>query len=398
MFLDGRPPVNVGVTSGGDFFGGTQVTFSDVLGDKQFNFFAASVSQYRTFMGSYVNLSRRVQYAIQGYSTTQFFYGYGGTFYDPAFSGFIDRDLAQATRTIQGGSAFAIYPFNRYRRMEASVGILNYNEHFNDQALEDYSNAYQQQLYGTTVFRNGTSMPLGAAFVQETTVFREFGPLKGSTMRLAYDYSPPIGNFLSRQTFDGDARYYMRIGGTGLLAMRLRGFKSTGAYPDFIFFGGNSEMRGYDYLQFAGQNAVFANAELRFPLIEAMLTPLGVLGGIRGVAFANVGGGYFNGTPFKFWTNKTESYSPVIGYQNPNTGDFELQYGPPRDISGFRLRDGRGSYGIGLETFALGFPIHFDWAWRTLFNKDWEDALFATAGGSSEFRKPNFSVWIGYDF
>ena len=40
---------------------------------------------------------------------------------------------------------------------------------------------------------------------------------------------------------------------------------------------------------------MFANAELRFPLIEAMLTPLGVLGGIRGVAFANIGGGWFNG-------------------------------------------------------------------------------------------------------
>ena len=37
MFLDGRPPVNVGVTSGGDVFGGTAVTFSDVLGDQQFN-------------------------------------------------------------------------------------------------------------------------------------------------------------------------------------------------------------------------------------------------------------------------------------------------------------------------------------------------------------------------
>ena len=57
-----------------------------------------------------------------------------------------------------------------------------------------------------------------------------------------------------------------------------------------------------------------------------------------------------------------------------------MQYGPPVEIDGFRLRDGRGSYGIGLETFALGFPIHFDWAWKTLFNKDWEDALFFAAG------------------
>jgi outer membrane protein assembly factor BamA len=319
-------------------------------------------------------------------------------FYDPAFSGFIDRDLAQATRTVRGGSAFAIYPLNKYRRLEASIGLLNYDEQFNDPALEEYSNAYQQAVYGTTLFRNGTSMPLGAAFVQETTVFREFGPLKGSTMRLGYEVSPPVGNMLSRQTFDGDARYYLRLGGTGLLAMRVRGFKSIGDFPDFMYFGGNSEMRGYEYLEFVGHNAMFANVELRFPLIEAMLTPLGVLGGVRGVAFANVGGAYFEGSDFKFFETNSEEYRPIVGYQNPITGDPEVQYGPPVVIDGLRLRDARGSYGIGLETFALGFPIHFDWAWRTLFNKDWEDALFFAQGGSEAFRKPKFSVWIGYDF
>jgi hypothetical protein len=92
----------------------------------------------------------------------------------------------------------------------------------------------------------------------------------------------------------------------------------------------------------------------------------------------------------------------VIGYDvnrlDPITGLPEPIYGPEQTISGFRLRDGRASYGLGLETFALGFPIHFDWAWRTLFNKEWEDQAFAQFGGSSEFRKPKFSVWIGYDF
>ena len=39
MFMDGRPPVNVGVTSSGDIFGGTAVTFSDVLGDQQFSLY-----------------------------------------------------------------------------------------------------------------------------------------------------------------------------------------------------------------------------------------------------------------------------------------------------------------------------------------------------------------------
>ena len=81
MFLEGRPPINVGVTSNGDIFGGTAVTFGDVLGDKQVNIFAASISQYRTLAVSYVNLGRRFQYALQGYSQTEFFYGsLGGVF------------------------------------------------------------------------------------------------------------------------------------------------------------------------------------------------------------------------------------------------------------------------------------------------------------------------------
>ena len=128
-------------------------------------------------------------------------------------------------------------------------------------------------------------------------MFREFGPLAGNTVRLAYDVAPKVGSLLSRQTFDADLRHYLRLGANGLLATRLRGFKSFGDFPDFNYFGGNSELRGYDYLQFSGQNAVFADAELRFPLIEAALTPIGVIGGIRGVFFANIGGAWFNNQP-----------------------------------------------------------------------------------------------------
>ncbi|MBE3131890.1 MAG: PD40 domain-containing protein, partial [Acidobacteria bacterium] len=87
LFLDGRPPINVGVTSGGDIFGGTAISFADVLGDQRFDIYAASVAQYRTFGASWVNLSRRFQYALQGFSQTDFYYGqYGGVFYDPIYN------------------------------------------------------------------------------------------------------------------------------------------------------------------------------------------------------------------------------------------------------------------------------------------------------------------------
>jgi hypothetical protein len=421
MFIEGRPPINVGVTSNGDIFGGSQVSFGDVTGDQQINLFASSISQYRTISLSYVNLSSRFQWALQGYSQTVFFYGQlGGVFFDPSYSPFISRDLAIATRTIRGGSAFGIYPIDRYRRLELSGGVIQLNEEYNDPTLQQQAEAYQAATYGQAVFRNGTLVPLGAAFVQETTIFREFGPLAGNTMRIAYDASPKVGSLLSRQTFDVDARHYLRLGGSGLLATRLRGFKSWGDFPDFLYFGGNSELRGYDYLQFAGQNLAFADAELRFPLIEAALTPIGVIGGIRGVFFFNMGGAWFNKQPstdpcavtgtaggYQFWTNKSETCTPITSYKtdlqgnfltDPVTGQPIAVQGAPRTISGLRLKDGRASYGLGLETFALGFPIHFDWSWRTLFNKDWEDVLFALNGGSAAFRKPRFAVWIGYDF
>ena len=403
LFLEGRPPVNLGVTSGGDVFGGTQVTFTDVLGDQQFSLLVASVSQYRTMSFTWQNMEKRLQWALQGYNMTQFYYGQlESVFYDPYLSQFIDRDLATATRTIQGGTAFAIYPFNRYRRIELFGGFSRYNESFNDPLVAAESQQYQEQQFGRNLFNNGYMMPIGAAFVQETTIFREFGPLSGSTMRLSYEFAPKVGNTLSRQTFDGDARKYFRLGATGLLAVRARGFKSTGDNPDFTYFGGNSELRGYEYLSFIGQNAFFANAELRFPLIDAMATPIGVLGGVRATLFAGVGGAYFEGQPWKLYRKDTSLEQPITGYDNFTQTAIK---GAAVPISGFRLVDSRASYGISLATFALGFPVHFDWSWRTLMNRDWEDVLFyqqaiadGVSSGSSWLRKPKFSMWIGYDW
>ena len=200
--------------------------------------------------------------------------------------------------------------------------------------------------------------------------------------------------------------------------------ESWGDVPDFIYFGGNSELRGYDYLEFIGSHTAFANAELRFPFIEAMLTPLGVLGGVRGVFFAGFGGSYFSGQSSAAGACQTNLGSVTTqgvltgSFQTTRVGSFTwlkrgttlecpITYsdttglpvlGKPIPVSGLRLVDSRASYGLGLETFLLGFPVHFDWAWRTLLNRDWEDVLYAADGGSSRFRKPKFALWIGYDF
>jgi outer membrane protein assembly factor BamA len=362
--------------------------------------FAASVSQYRTLSASYINLSRRLQYALQGYSQTQFFYGYDPSVLYGLNYGYIDRDLAIATQTSRGGSAIGIYPLNRYSRLELSAGILQFEQEYEEPELQQIADEYQEAVYGRTLFSNGTYMPFGINFVRETTVFREYGPLAGDTIQFGYEYAPSIGDLLSRQTVEGDARYYLRLGTNGVLAFRARGYKSWGEFPGYFYYGGNSELRGYHYLEFLGNKGFFTNVELRFPIIEAALTPIGVVGGLRGVFFAGLGSAGYEGLPMNVWTSDDTIATPIVDYVFDPTSPSGARpvFGEPRAITGFRLVDGRASYGVGIETFALGFPIHFDWSWRTLFNKDWEDVVFALDGGSSWFRRAKFDVWIGYDF
>ena len=408
MQMQGRPSFGVGLTNSGDVLGGTMISFADVLGDQMLNIQAYSIQTYRTYGASYVNISGRLQYALQGLSSEQYFYGLGA-YFAPSLA-FLSRDDAIATRRSNGGSAIGIYPLDRFRRFEFSAGVYNFRETFANEALQRQSEAFQQQQFGATLFRNGSFMPFGTRFLQETTVFREYGPVAGSSLMAGYEYAPGFGGFLSRQSVDFDARYYLRIATNGVLAFRGRAFNSWGDFPDFVFFGGQSEMRGYDYLHFLGHKAFHGNVELRFPLVEAMATPIGILGGIRGTFFFNVGAAAIAGQPWNLWSRGEEWVRPVIGYRanylaNVEGRTSEPVFGPPVPVSGFRLENARAAYGFGLTTFAIGFPIHLDWAWPTLFNENWEDVVFATeaqrAGflrGSDYFRKMRFSIWIGYDF
>ena len=150
MFLDGRPPVNVGVTSGGDVFGGTMVSFTDVLGDQQFSMYASSVQQVQDAVvlvrqpvaASPVRAAGLLADAVllrparRSTSTTRH------------IAPFISREDALATQTVRGGSMFAIYPFSTYRRVELSGGIVHFTEEYADPALQiEADQEYQQEQF-----------------------------------------------------------------------------------------------------------------------------------------------------------------------------------------------------------------------------------------------------------
>jgi Tol biopolymer transport system component len=367
LYLDGRPPINVAVTSSGDFYGGTQILLSDVLGDQNFGFTFYSFADYRTYVGSYVNLASRLRWGVYGFDQTNWFYP--GNY---AYNYYYSRDQALFTQRQTGGLAFAQYPLDKFNRLEFGAGIVKYREAYADPAYQAYIEDLYAQLGVEATFLDGYTAPVTARFVRETTRFREFGPLAGSTVMLGGEVSPGFSGFYSRQTVEADARKYLRFGSTtSLLAARFRGFYSTGDYPDIFWFGGNMDLRGYEYASFVGNQGFFANVELRLPLIDVMRTPIGLLGPVRGVAYVGMGGAKYKGQPYTLWSS-----DPGISYVN------DPIFGEP--VDGFHLVDGRASYGFGFQMFFLGYPLHFDWS------KFWDFKV------SSDSWK--FSFWIGYDF
>jgi hypothetical protein len=367
LFLEGRPPINLGVTSSGDFFGGTQVVLSDVLGDQNFVGTFLSVREYRTYEGTYLNLASRLHYGISAFDTTRFFYA---TPYGLAGNSFT-REGAFVTQRITGANVLAQYPFDMFTRLDFSAGVYRLAEQYGNADVEALGQQAAQQAGVPYAFNSGMLAPLGVSLVRETTRFREFGPLTGNSVMLGVEVAPKLGGSLNRYTFNFDLRKYLRLASTSVvLAARARGFYSTGDNPALFYFGGNMELRGYPYLSFSGNQGFFANLELRLPLIDVMKTPLGLLGPVRATLYGGVGAAHYKGERFTF-----SSRDAGTSYVNGGT------FGEP--VSGLHLVDGRASYGVGLQFFFLGYPLHFDWTKLT--------DLKITS-------KTRFDFWIGFDF
>jgi hypothetical protein len=367
--LEARPPIDVGVTSGGDFFGGSQIALADVLSEKSLVLTALSEREFRSYNITFADLSRRLYWGASAYDYTIWGYAdpYGYYSYDYSYS----RSGAVTTRRVTGASLLGVYPLDKMRRIEFSAGIVREKDAYLNEEVEAFIRQEAAVLGVPLFLNNGTSLPFSASFVSETTRFREFGPLEGSSIACGVIVAPGWGDMLSRVTLDLDLRRYVRLTPTTVFALRFHGFRSTGRNPDYFFFGGNMELRGYDYRVFSGNEGFYANAELRLPLINLMATPIGVLGPVRGTLFAGVGGARWKGDRFVFGTSQ-----PGYSYIN------DPLYGEP--VAGYHLVNGRASYGFGFQFFLFGYPLHFDWSKLT-------DLRVVS-------NKTYFKFWIGYDF
>ena len=278
MFLEGRPPVNVGVTNSGDIFGGTQVSFGDVLGDKQVNFFAASISQYRTLVAVLRRPVAPLPVGAAGLLADAVLLRAAGRLLlrpvvraDPEPRR-RDRDADRARRQRVG-----IYPFSRYRRVELSAGLLQLDEQYND---PDAAGA-------VAAVPAGALRPVGAPQRHADAARRGVRPGDdgvprvrsarrqhdaAGVRRVAEDRQPAVAaDRRRRRALLPAPRLHRRARDA---PPRLQELRRVPRLP--VLRRQLASCAATTTCSSPGRTSCFANAELRFPLIEAALTPIGV--------------------------------------------------------------------------------------------------------------------------
>jgi Tol biopolymer transport system component len=140
---------------------------------------------------------------------------------------------------------------------------------------------------------------------------------------------------------------------------------------DILFVEYVTNMRGFDYNKFSGNNALLFNAELRFPVIKFFNS-----GPIASNFFRNLQliGFYDLGSA---WTGN----SPLADENSLNTETIEAGNFKAK-INNFGSA-WLASYGTGVRTVLLGYYLKFDVAWPI------EDY---------EVGSPQFYLTLGYDF
>ena len=103
LYVASRPPADAIVSTDGSIYGGSTVTFSDLLANHMFTVSAYQVRDFRSMAFNYVNLSRRLQWAVSAYQYTLFYYP-DFYYYDPSLWNFTTYQDALSTRRITGAN------------------------------------------------------------------------------------------------------------------------------------------------------------------------------------------------------------------------------------------------------------------------------------------------------
>lgn len=298
---------------GRNYFGGTTVILSDMLGNHRLGL-AGEVNgrarEARLFAG-YTNLTRRLQRAV-GFSQAPFYFLSANTVRPAADANTFVESQEIATFVVRQLFAHASYPLDRFTRLEAGVSgnrVSRQRWYLRRTITNDRPGAFSSDSIRSDPGIGYADADL--ALVSDNTLFGRSGPIAGRRLRL--QVSPVTGSYRWVEYLGDYRRYDPIVFGSLTLATRMYANLSVGpdenampkyiARPDFVrgydrhssfyatcpVFGPSTS--GCSAVQLLGSRVAVANAELRFPVIrtaEVAFLPFPVPP-IEGVVFADAG-------------------------------------------------------------------------------------------------------------
>ena len=343
--------------------GSTIMAFSDLLGDHQIVFATNLLLDLKNsdYALQYYYLPNRMDFGIGGFHSARF------VIVDDIYGGSLYR-----FRTY-GAALQALYPFDRFRRVEFGLSWFSISRDNLDQTSDP------SQVRNVIV--------PSVSYTHDTSLWGLLNPIAGTRYRIDVYGTPKIGaNGLNFVNITGDYRHYMRLGRSYSIGLRLAGGASFGKNPqkfivggvdnwinhtfeggyiplenaeDYIFLQTGLPLRGYNYNAAFGSKYALFNFELRYPLLaflQAGPLPLG-LQSLGGVMFFDVGSAW----------NKEREFVAFTKDEQGNTVTRDLLMG----------------MGTGARIFFLAFLVRFDVAWA--WNYD-------------SFSVPKYYFSLGYDF
>lgn len=322
---------------GRGFFGGTTVSLSDMLGDRQlvFSGYINGRIEEAQVLAAYANISRRMNWAV-GIQQDPYFFYQGSEI--RGVEGSFENVFITNIRRIVLRSAFlnAAYPVSRFRRLEGGMRVTNVDDAILtvNEFYDPVSGVYTRdpEIERTGLGSTGFLQP-SLALVYDNSITTFVGPWIGRRSR--FEVAQTIGGWNYTQV-TADYRRYDKILGPLVFATRAMYFGRMGedadrfslflGYPDLIrgFTSGSfrrnecvndtggGSVTGCTALdQLVGTSVAVFNAELRFPILTPMMewVPRGVPP-IEGALFFDAGVAWDANSTVRFRDRK-EGESPV---------------------------------------------------------------------------------------
>lgn len=241
-------------TFGQGLTGSTAIVLGDMLGNHQLGFAASLNGRINEtyFAAQYVNLSRRLNWAV-GLSQEPYFFYEGAFFQDgpgPNEVSYVEQIRRLVLRNAQ---ILGAYPFSRFRRLELGAGVVNVEDDAKlyTQPFDPISGVATQSPFIETISGpNVTFVQPTAALVFDNSLYGPVGPMLGRRSRLEVSQTLGQWRFTS---LNFDYRRYDQITNFLTLATRLNYFGRHGRDEgQFRFFAGRPEyIRGYTSGSFA---------------------------------------------------------------------------------------------------------------------------------------------------